>query len=121
MQTRRATLSVKARSELSRLLASRDRKAGGSLFYINKSPLDGYQAYVEKMMPKWFKDARDYSGEFVKGSVKWGKPENEGYMLATSHPFTFEQTVDGAVSEESGKITARNDGNSFYIAVLLRN
>jgi len=107
-----------AASELVRVAKS--LTAGGTVFYL-KSPLDNYRAYVERMMPKWYASCGEYSGEYLKGSLKWGKAENEGYMLATSHHFTFQHTLNGEIFDESGKITARNDGNQFYVAVLLNH
>ena len=99
--------------------AARSRKAGGTLFHVKKSPLSGYRAYVEKMMPQFFRQSGEYSGTYVPGSLEWDRPANEPAMLATSHYFTFKQEVGGVEQQEEGKITARNDGNSFYIAVML--
>jgi hypothetical protein len=99
---------------------ARRRKAGGTIFTIKRSPYK-YRGAVERMMPRWFDQAGDYSGEFVKGSVEWkSRPEANLQLMSVLHSFTFQQQVeDGSLVKELGKVEARMMGSEIVIQVLL--
>jgi hypothetical protein len=78
-----------------------------------------YQRAVERNMAKWFEQSGDYSGTFVRGSVEWGKMQNEVGMIACAHYFTFQHEFEGEVYQENGKVQARFYGNDILIQVML--
>jgi len=109
-------------SEISeRIVASFSRSAGGALFYV-KNPLKNYRKYVEKMLPRWFNKSGQYEGELDRDyPIRWKGPQIDKMLgLAISDNFTFvQQTSDGQIIKEEGKITARIQGGGIYIAVML--
>jgi hypothetical protein len=69
---------------------ARNVTAGGTLFEIKRAPFK-YKAYVERMMPRWFAQSGEYTGEFVKGSVDWAAiPKVSPQLLSVYHQFTLQ-------------------------------
>ena len=96
---------------------ARGRKAGGTVYLIKD--LKNYQKTIERRLPKWFEQTGDFAGEYIKGSVKWGKWQNEPGMIAAAQYFKYSQDVDGEEFVEDGKVQARFEGKDIIIQVML--
>jgi hypothetical protein len=98
---------------------ARRRKAGGSVFHINKSPLNNYRKYVEGHFAKWLEQT-DWQGTWL-GELEWDNPKVDSSMneVADYFKFKLDPTEGGQLVIGDGKVTARFQGSTVYIAVMI--
>lgn len=100
--------------------AARELTAGGSVFVLKSSK--NYKSMVERNMQKWFKEAGEYEGVYVRGSLKWGKIKAYDGLDSIAHHFTFMYGVLGEkLTTEEGKMEARFSGSDLNIQVVLNS